>query len=126
MLTRQAREKSEAQNGTDKGYDTADFVKAMRKRKIPPVAANSGRKGGSAIDGRTTGMGYTISERIRKTRRGDLRKARNHRWIPANEVQGKAAILASSGKPGQALRVGNSSTKRRDSPEQVGQAPKPE
>jgi transposase len=69
MLTRQARKRVKPKTiGADKGYDTADFVQAMRKRTITPhVAANTGRKGGSAIDGRTTRHeGYNVSQRIRK------------------------------------------------------------
>jgi hypothetical protein len=53
--------------GTDKGYDSADFVMALRgKAIIPHVAQNtSGRR--SAIDGRTTRHpGYALSQRIRK------------------------------------------------------------
>lgn len=54
--------------GGDKGYDTKEFVAELRARKITPhVAANTERKGGSAIDGRTTRHeGYTISQRLRK------------------------------------------------------------
>jgi transposase len=51
----------------DKGYDTGDFVEAMRELRVTPhVAQNtSGRR--SAIEGRTTGHpGYTVSQRIRK------------------------------------------------------------
>lgn len=54
--------------GADKGYDTKEFVKDMRIQKITPhVAANIERRGGSAIDGRTTRHeGYKVSQRIRK------------------------------------------------------------
>ena len=54
--------------GADKAYDTADFVAACRQRKVTPhVAQNDGRRGGSAIDGRTTRHdGYRISQIIRK------------------------------------------------------------
>jgi transposase len=54
--------------GADKNYDTRNFVDFLRGRKIVAhVAANTGRKGGSAIDGRTTRhQSYTISQRIRK------------------------------------------------------------
>jgi transposase len=54
--------------GADKNYDTRDFVDFLRGRKIAPhVAANTKRKGGSAIDGRTTRHeSYSISQRIRK------------------------------------------------------------
>lgn len=69
MLKRQARKGIKPKTlGGDKGYDTRGFVKTLRGRKITPhVAANTKRKGGSAIDGRTTRhAGYTVSQRIRK------------------------------------------------------------
>jgi transposase len=53
--------------GADKGYDSAEFVRALRDRAVTPhVAQNtSGRR--SAIDGRTTRHpGYALSQRIRK------------------------------------------------------------
>lgn len=54
--------------GADKGYDTKGFVARMRGHGITPhVAANTARRGGSAIDGRTTRhAGYGISQKIRK------------------------------------------------------------
>ena len=54
--------------GADKNYDTHGFVDFLRGRKIAPhVAANTKRKGGSAIDGRTTRhRSYSISQKIRK------------------------------------------------------------
>src|SRR6266851_810703 len=54
--------------GADKAYDTADFVDGCRERKVTPhVAANDTRRGGSAIDGRTTRhLSYRISQIIRK------------------------------------------------------------
>lgn len=53
--------------GADKGYDSADFVAALRTEGITPhIARNtSGRR--SAIDGRTTRHhGYARSQRRRK------------------------------------------------------------
>ncbi len=52
----------------DKGYDTKDFVKEMRHMNVTPhVSQNDKRRGGSAIDGRTTRHpGYKISQRKRK------------------------------------------------------------
>lgn len=52
----------------DKAYDSADFIAACRKRNVTPhVAQNVGRRGGSAIDSRTTRhSGYGISQTIRK------------------------------------------------------------
>ena len=54
--------------GADKGYDTKDFVAQCRDRQITPhVAQNTGRPGGSALDGRTTRhAGYDLSQRKRK------------------------------------------------------------
>jgi transposase len=54
--------------GGDKGYDTADFVAECRHIRVTPhVAQNIQRKGGSAIDARTTRhAGYAISQRKRK------------------------------------------------------------
>jgi transposase len=54
--------------GGDKGFDTADFVRECRNlRMTPHVAQNLGRRGGSAIDGRTTQhAGYRISQKKRK------------------------------------------------------------
>jgi transposase len=77
--------------GGDKGYDTKNFVKELRELEVTPhVAQNVKKKGGSAIDGRTTRhAGYAVSLRIRKRIEeafgwiktiGNLRKTR-HRGI---------------------------------------------
>ena len=54
--------------GGDKGFDTADFVRECRNIWVTPhVAQNLGRRGGSAIDSRTTRQeGYVISQKKRK------------------------------------------------------------
>jgi transposase len=54
--------------GGDKGFDTRDFVQECRNLRVTPhVAQNLGRRGGSAIDGRTTRHpGYVVSQRKRK------------------------------------------------------------
>jgi len=54
--------------GGDKGYDTANFVAECRHLGVTPhVAQNDGRRGGSAIDARTTRhAGYGISQQKRK------------------------------------------------------------
>jgi transposase len=54
--------------GGDKGYDTADFVAECRHLRVTPhVAQNDQRRGGSAIDARTTRhAGYAISQQKRK------------------------------------------------------------
>lgn len=52
----------------DKAYDTFDFVDVLREQRVTPhIARNEGRRGGSAVDGRTTRhAGYAISQRFRK------------------------------------------------------------
>jgi transposase len=54
--------------GGDKGFDTRDFVAECRHMQVTPhVARNETRRGGSAIDQRTTRhAGYTVSQRKRK------------------------------------------------------------
>jgi hypothetical protein len=54
--------------GGDKGFDTRDFVKECRHMGVVPhVVQNLARRGGSAIDGRTTRhAGYALSQRKRK------------------------------------------------------------
>jgi transposase len=54
--------------GGDKGFDTKDFVAECRHMGVTPhVAQNDGRRGGSALDRRTTRHeGYRISQRKRK------------------------------------------------------------
>src|ERR1700687_4504174 len=53
--------------GADKGYDTRDFVQAMREMDVRPhVTQNVNRPGGSAIDARTARhAGYEISQKKR-------------------------------------------------------------
>jgi transposase len=62
------KRKSRLTLGVDRNYDTADFVYEMRGLNITPHAAqNTKRRGGSALDGRTTRHpGYEISQRKRK------------------------------------------------------------
>jgi len=54
--------------GGDKGFDTFGFVEECRNLRVTPhVAQNLGRRGGSAIDSRTTRhSGYAISQKKRK------------------------------------------------------------
>jgi transposase len=54
--------------GGDKGFDTRDFVAECRHLGVTPhVSQNLGRRGGSAIDGRTTHhRGYRLSQKKRK------------------------------------------------------------
>lgn len=54
--------------GADKAYDTKDFVAECRNLQVTPhVAQNTKRRGGSALDERTTRhAGYAISQKKRK------------------------------------------------------------
>jgi transposase len=54
--------------GGDKAFDTAEFVDQCRHMNVTPhVAQNDGRRGGSAIDARTTRhAGYKVSQKKRK------------------------------------------------------------
>ena len=53
--------------GTDKGYDTQDFVAEMRRLGVTPHVTQNTKGRRSAIDGRTTRhVGYAASLRIRK------------------------------------------------------------
>lgn len=54
--------------GGDKGFDTAEFVRECRNMRVTPhVAQNLARRGGSAIDGRTTQhQSYRMSQKKRK------------------------------------------------------------
>jgi IS5 family transposase len=54
--------------GGDKGFDTAEFVEQCRHMNVTPhVAQSDGRRGGSAIDARTTRHpGYKVSQKKRK------------------------------------------------------------
>lgn len=51
----------------DKGYDTRDFVRACRDRRVTPHVAQNTSRRRSAVDRRTTNHpGYAVSQRIRK------------------------------------------------------------
>jgi len=54
--------------GADKAYDTRDFIAGCRERNVTPhVACNDTRRGGTAIDARTTRhASYRLSQVIRK------------------------------------------------------------
>ena len=53
--------------GADKGYDTKDFVAALRELEVTPHVAQNDTNRRSAIDGRTTRhAGYEVSQRKRK------------------------------------------------------------
>ncbi len=67
-LLEQIRGEHRVTVGADKGYDTRDFVAECRNLQVTPhVAQNTKRRGGSAIDERTTRpAGYGISQKKRK------------------------------------------------------------
>jgi IS5 family transposase len=53
--------------GADKGFDTPEFVAALRDLNVTPHVAQNTSKRRSAVDGRTTRHpGYDLSQRIRK------------------------------------------------------------
>jgi len=53
--------------GADKGYDTRDFVEALRLRQVTPQVAQNTANRASAIDARTTRhAGYAVSQGTRK------------------------------------------------------------
>lgn len=88
MLKDQARARTV---GADKNYDTHGFVAACREHGITPhVARNTARRGGSAIDGRTTRhAGYGISQVIRKlieTHFGDKKQHRGGRQVKVRSL----------------------------------------
>ena len=68
MLKRRRRKSGQVTVGGDKNYDTRGFVEAARELQVTPhVSQNTNRRGGSAIDGRTTHhVGYDISQKVRK------------------------------------------------------------
>lgn len=68
MISKVAPRKRRITVAADKNYDTKGFVKTMRGLKVAPhVARNTERRGGSALDGRTTRhSGYAVSQKSRK------------------------------------------------------------
>lgn len=76
--------------GADKGYDTVDFVDALKELKVTPHVAQNNKRRRSAIDDRTVRhAGYAVSQRMRKRVEeifgwiktvGNLRKTR-HRGL---------------------------------------------
>ncbi|HEY4425224.1 MAG TPA: IS5 family transposase [Pyrinomonadaceae bacterium] len=68
LMLQQRPQKKRVTVGGDKAYDTKDFVADLRACQVTPhVAQNDKRRGGSAIDQRTTRHpGYEVSQRKRK------------------------------------------------------------
>jgi transposase len=68
MLDKHVGDREGVTLGADAGYDTADFVEALRERGVTPhIAQTRDHRRRSAVDGRTTRHpGYDVSQRIRK------------------------------------------------------------
>ena len=68
LMLQQRPQQKRVTVGGDKGYDTKDFVADLRACRVTPhLAQNDKRRGGSAIDQRTTRHpGYEVSQRKRK------------------------------------------------------------
>jgi transposase len=86
--------------GADKAYDTADFVAECRHLKVTPqVAQNDKRRGGSALDRRTTRhAGYRISQQKRK------RIEESFGWLKTIALMRKVASGDSQSRMGLHLR----------------------
>jgi len=78
--------------GADKGYDTRDFVAAVRLLGVTPHVAQNTTNRASAIDGRTTRHpGYGVSQRRRK------RVEEIFGWLKTVGLMGKARHRATRG-----------------------------
>jgi IS5 family transposase len=80
----------------DKGYDTRDFVEECRELKITPhVAQNTERRGGSALDGRTTRhAGYAVSQRKRKLIETTFGRAKQYGGLRRMMYRGRERVSA--------------------------------
>ena len=77
--------------GADKGYDTKDFVAALKQRDIQPHIARHTKGRRSAIDGRAArGKGYAMGLQIRK------RIEQGFGWIKTIGGLRKLALMAPS------------------------------
>jgi transposase len=94
MLDRLPKRAGQRTVAADKAYDTADFVAACRQRGVTPhVACNEARRGGSALDGRTTRhAGYRISQRIRKRIEEGFGWSKDGRPLRKMKVTGPAQV----------------------------------
>lgn len=80
--------------GADKGYDVADFVGLMRElRTTPHVTQNHTRRGGSAIDGRTTRhVGYAMSQHARPRIEPAFGWLKTIAWLRKVKLRGLAKV----------------------------------
>jgi hypothetical protein len=80
--------------GADKGYDTFDFVDLMRELGITPhVTQNLTRRGGSAIDRRTTRHdGYAMSQHARPRIEPAFGWLKTIAWMRKVKLRGLAKV----------------------------------
>jgi transposase len=79
--------------GGDKNYDTHGCVADLRAAGVTPhVAQNTARRGGSAIDGRTTRQGYALSQRVRKRVEEIFRWLKTVGGMRKTRFRGKARV----------------------------------
>jgi hypothetical protein len=80
--------------GADKGYDTFDFVDLMRQLDVTPhVTQNLTRRGGSAIDGRTTRHeGYAMSQHARPRIEPAFGWLKTIAWMRKVKLRGLAKV----------------------------------
>ena len=80
--------------GADKGYDTGDFVALMRAlHGTPHVTQNVTRRGGSAIDARTTRHeGYRMSQHARPRIEPAFGWLKTIAWIRKVKLRGLAKV----------------------------------
>jgi hypothetical protein len=79
--------------GADKNYHTQGGVAQLRDAGVAPqVAQNTGRRGGSALDGRTTRHpGYALSQRVRKRMEEIFGWLKNRGWHAEDALPGNGA-----------------------------------
>ena len=96
MLERQRRRTPGRRRtiGADKGYDTRDFVAVVREWGVTPhVTQNVTRRGGSAIDGRTTRHpGYAQSQHARPRIEPAFGWLKTVAWLRKVKLRGLAKI----------------------------------
>jgi len=82
--------------GADKHYDTHGFVEGCRKKSITPhVARNDKRRGGSAIDGRTSRHeGYKVSQKYASVSKEGFGWGKTIGLIRQVKVRGLARVNA--------------------------------
>jgi hypothetical protein len=80
--------------GADKGYDTRDFVAVARAMGVTPhVTQHTTRRGGSAIDGRTTRHpGYAQSQHARPRIEPAFGWLKTIAWLRKVKLRGLAKI----------------------------------